>query len=472
MMEKYIKIFNSKLYIIIPLIIIITFIISILLFMPRIYLLGESNVTISYKDTYKESGYRAKIFFYDISDRVIVDNKLEEKVGKYEIVYYIDYKYFKIKKIRNVTVVDDVLPIIEVDTDVIKKCPDKMVDIPIYKAIDEYDGDITDKVKVNVLENILELNVSDSSNNSVKKIIDIIDSDTEKPKIDLVGSNNIYLLLNDKYVEPGYKAYDDCDGDITARVIVSNNVNVNKVGKYQVTYSVMDKYGNEEKVYRTVNIYTNSYINSGIINNGEIYLTFDDGPNVNTTGKILDILKEENVSATFFVTANGPDYLIKRIYDEGHTIALHTASHDYGYIYSSVDNYLSDLNKVSTRVKNITGVESKIIRFPGGSSNTISKNYSIGIMGRLTSLVLQQGYKYYDWNVDSKDAGGANTSTQVYNNVINSLSQNRANMVLMHDTKNASKDALREIIRYGKNNGYTFKKITNETYMIRHSVLN
>ena len=207
--------------------------------------------------------------------------------------------------------------------------------------------------------------------------------------------------------------------------------------------------------------------------NGTIYLTFDDGPRNGTTNVILDILKEEGVKATFFVTNGGPDELIKREYDEGHTVALHTASHDYATVYASVDAYFNDLNIVSTRVKNITGEESKIIRFPGGSSNTVSRHYCVGIMSTLTQLVLERGYRYYDWNVSSGDAaGGTVTKEMVYSNVVNSLSRDRINVVLMHDIKPYTRDALRDIIRYGKENGYTFERITPATQMVTQRVNN
>ena len=164
--------------------------------------------------------------------------------------------------------------------------------------------------------------------------------------------------------------------------------------------------------------------------------------------------------------------MIKRIYDEGHTVALHTASHDYSYVYSSVDNYFNDLNKVANRVKNITGVDAKIIRFPGGSSNTVSRNYSNGIMSTLTGMVLDKGYRYFDWNVDAMDASSARSSSDVFYNVTGHLSGSRANVVLMHDTKAITRDALRDIIKFGKDNGYSFSKITMDTYMVRHSVNN
>ena len=281
----------------------------------------------------------------------------------------------------------------------------------------------------------------------------------------------MHLNIGVSYNEPGYEAIDNCDGDLTDKVTVNGTVST-RAGTYKLTYTVEDETGNKAEVVRTVIVRSPYLYNNGTIGTGTIYLTFDDGPKEGTTNIILDILKEEGIKATFFVTCNGPDYLIKRIVDEGHTIALHTATHDYQYVYSSVDNYFADLNRVSNRVKNITGIESKIIRFPGGSSNTISRHYQQGIMSTLTSMVLDKGYRYYDWNVDSNDAGGANYRSQVYSNVVNNLRYNRGNVVLMHDVKYQTRDALRDIIKFGKENNFKFDKITMNTYMVRHSVQN
>ena len=136
-----------------------------------------------------------------------------------------------------------------------------------------------------------------------------------------------------------------------------------------------------------------------------IYLTFDDGPSRNTS-YILDVLKSENVKATFFITGKGSDYIIKREYEEGHSIGLHTYSHNYKAIYSKVDAYFKDIEAVNQRLCDITTTRSKIVRFAGGSSNTISRRYKKGIMSELTKEVIARGYKYYDWNIDSGDASG------------------------------------------------------------------
>ena len=183
-------------------------------------------------------------------------------------------------------------------------------------------------------------------------------------------------------------------------------------------------------------------------------------------------MKEEGVQATFFVTGSGPDELIKREYDEGHTVALHTFSHNYGTVYASVNAYFDDLAKVHDRVQRITGYDSRIIRFPGGSSNTISRRYQNGIMSILTKEVIQRGYYYYDWNLSSGDAGEYTDADSIYQNVIAHLSKNRVNMILMHDIKSYTRDALKRIIQYGKENGYHFEKITTQTEMLTQRVNN
>ena len=135
---------------------------------------------------------------------------------------------------------------------------------------------------------------------------------------------------------------------------------------------------------------------------------------------------------------------------------------------------MNNITKLQQKIKKTIGYSPTIIRFPGGSSNTVSRNYNKGIMTRLTKKVVANGFKYYDWNVSSGDAGGAQTSTQVYNNVVNNLSKSRSNVVLMHDFGGNTKtlNALSDIIDYGLKNGYTFKPITKDTPMVTHHINN
>ena len=211
---------------------------------------------------------------------------------------------------------------------------------------------------------------------------------------------------------------------------------------------------------------------------GTIYLTFDDGPSKDITPGILDILKKENVKATFFIlnyNSTGEE-LVKRELEEGHSVGIHGWSHKYSEIYQNEETYMQNLDKLQEKIKNSTGVTTKITRFPGGSSNTVSKKYNEkdGLMSRLVKLVQEKGYKYYDWNVDSEDAGSAKNKTQVYNNVTKRLSKKRPNIVLMHDKGGNKKtlNALENIIQFAKENGYEFETITYEGNVVSHHNVN
>ena len=209
---------------------------------------------------------------------------------------------------------------------------------------------------------------------------------------------------------------------------------------------------------------------------GVIWLTFDDGPSANITPKVLDILKKENIKATFFVInySDSNEHLIKRIVEEGHTIGIHGYSHEYSKIYKSKETFMNNVLTLQDRIFKSTGVKSMYIRFPGGSSNTVSRKYCKGIMTELTKEMLAKGYKYYDWNISSGDAGGAKNAKDVYKNVTKNLSKKRGNMVLMHDFGGNKKglEALPEIIKYAKKEGYTFSKIDDDTPMYAQHVNN
>jgi len=434
------------------------------LVLPQIVLKGNKTVVINYNDKYKDKGYNAKFLGDDITDDVQVTGKVDpSKLGEYDIVYKVKVGVFTRKVVRKVIVADKEKPKMDIDDSDIYLCPgDEVVPVKVV-ATDNYDGDLSKKIKTIVNTDKITYRVSDKSGNVTEVQKKIFFKDIEKPSIILEGSEYMYVYVGDTFNDPGAKAMDNCDDNI--KVKSSGGVDMNNPGEYKITYTAVDDGGNENTVVRTVKVSKRGA-------NGTIYLTFDDGPNSGTTNVILDILREEGVLATFFVTNKGPDELIKREYDEGHTVALHTASHDYTIVYASADSYFDDLYSVQDRVKRITGYESKIIRFPGGSSNTVSRKYTPGIMSYLTEEVLNRGFKYYDWNISSGDAGNTTDPEIVYSNVVNSLRHDRINMVLMHDIKPYTRDALRRIIRYGKDNGYTFEKITMDTEMIRQRVNN
>lgn len=432
---------------------------------------GDQLLQLSYKDHYEEEGATLSFFGQDLSKKIKISGEVTDgKVGEYKIKYSYHLAFIPFSKTRKVSVVDTEKPTIELVGEKSQTmCPNKEYEEEGYRATDEYDGDLTDKVEVVQEENAIKYKVTDSSGNTTVVAREVKKEDTTKPTITLTGGNVITVQKNTSYKESGYKATDGCDGDLTDQVKVEGEVDTSKLGNYKIKYKVADSSGNETTVERTVVVTETASSAKGVI-----YLTFDDGPSGSgSTSKILDILKEEGVQATFFVTGSGPDSLIKRAHEEGHAIALHTYTHQYQNIYRSVDAYFSDLEKIQNRVKSITGETSWVIRFPGGSNNTISNKYNSGIMPILRQQALEKGYTYFDWNVDASDAYECAKSSVtdkkgcVYENVTSTLSKKRANVVLMHDLKSYTADALADIIHYAKENGYVFDVITKDTAPVR-----
>lgn len=186
-----------------------------------------------------------------------------------------------------------------------------------------------------------------------------------------------------------------------------------------------------------------------------IYLTFDDGPSDRVTPKILDILKDEDVKATFFIVgkcAERRKYLIERESREGHCVAVHSYSHSYADIYATEEALLADIDKCNDIIEEVTGARSKIYRFPGGSFN-VSEN--------LIASVIAHGMRYVDWNASTRDAEIYNpTAAQLYRAALDTPANKKRIVLLSHDTtdKTATAEALRDIIRYYKGKNYIFKR--------------
>ena len=180
------------------------------------------------------------------------------------------------------------------------------------------------------------------------------------------------------------------------------------------------------------------------------YLTFDDGPSKNTS-KILNILKKYNVKATFFVNGK-PIYkdMYIRINKEGHKIGNHTYCHEYNEIYTSVEDFKSDVNKLNRLLIEYGIKPNYMLRFPGGSNNTVSEKYGGKIiMDELVQVMSEEGYKYYDWNVTSGDAATAAFSAEeIVEKVTEDVVKYKTSVVLLHDAddKQATVEALDPLI--------------------------
>ena len=187
---------------------------------------------------------------------------------------------------------------------------------------------------------------------------------------------------------------------------------------------------------------------------------------------MLDILDKYNVKATFFVTGENARYqsYIRTAYLKGHAIGAHSYTHKYS-IYQSEETYFEDLGNIEKIIKEQTGRTSKLIRFPGGSSNTVSRHYSQGIMAKVAQVVEKKGYKYYDWNVSSNDA--TRRSVNPARIIESSKSKLPRICILMHDTatKTTTVQALPAIIEYYQANGYTFKTLEH-TDFVSHQRIN
>lgn len=285
--------------------------------------------------------------------------------------------------------------------------------------------------------------------------------DETPPSITLNGGSDITIAVNSEYHDDGVKAY-DARGETV--VTMEGSVNTAVEGEYTIKYIAMDESGNVAEIERKVRV---------IVPSGRVYLTFDDGPGP-YTADLLETLAKYGVKATFFVTGAGDDDLIRREYDEGHAVGLHTLSHNYSYIYSDVANFWADLSAVQERVKNLTGSTSFLMRFPGGSSNLISKRYDGGgkIMSQLVNEVSERGFVYFDWNVSSGDAESATSPDAVYGNVVNALKYGGDSIVLQHDIKDFSVAAVEGIIQYGLEKGFVFDKLSTDSFTAHHSVNN
>ena len=386
-------------------IIIITFLLC-----AQIRLKGKTVITLNYDEVYEEPGY-SSLF------KVKVTNNIKNnKVGKYKVTY----KNFLFKKYRTVEIVDEVKP-----------------------------------------------------------VITLID-------------DNVTILLNQEYKEPGYKAQDEYDGDITDKVEIISGLKNNQVGTYKITYKVTDSSKNTTKTSRVVNVvntlykdeyetidnnmtgwYTSNRQDGNRPRESEIkkykdqnvyflgpdkkviYLTFDEGGNITYVKEIVDILNKHNIDATFFFSrnyiSNNPD-LMKKIINSGHSIGNHTVNHlsmPSLATKDKFDSYYSEIKETEIAFMQATGKPmEKLFRYPMGEYS----NRTMNIMKSMGYKSIFWSVAYKDWDADyNKEYSLNNMKKQLHNGAI----------YLIHPKCKGNYEALEDFINYATDLGYKFDLVKN-----------
>ncbi len=453
---------------------------------PSLRLLGDRHVLLEDPEQFVEPGYAAEDRRDgDITEHVLVTAR-PLPVGPGILLRYVirDSGGNAASAARLIHLADFTPPVITLEGAADISLPlDGTFTEPGFAAWDSADGDLTQKVRVEKTAGegdpeevfIYTYSVTDSFGNRAAAQRTVRYRDMVAPVISLSGDSTVTLEYGQAFSDPWATASDNLEGDITARIQVSGGVDVNTAGTYTLTYSVTDSYGNAASVSRQVVVKAKPQpvTPPTPVITGEkiVYLTFDDGPGPYTE-HLLEVLARYNVKATFFVTNQfqGYQWLLASESAAGHTVAMHTLTHNFNQVYSSVEAYFADLEAMERIVAEQTGKWPKMLRFPGGSSNTAS-SFNPGIMTRLTQEVLARGYQYFDWNVTSGD-GSYLPADQVVANVISRLSTQNVSVVLMHDINPPVAEAAERIIQWGLNNGYTFLPLQWSSPACHHTVQN
>ncbi len=460
--------YKKQLTIILSLILVIGGIVFFVLNMSSLELLS-TNQTIEINSEVDFTSYIKEVKNGDIADVVIDGSNVNvNQLGDY-IVYY---TYKDKTKELTLSVVDTIAPVVEVKElsvlqgtkvtveDLITNISDATKTTSSFET--EYDFSTEGKHDVNII-------VEDEGKNktTLKTTVEILVDKTAP----VISASDFKVKLNSNADLKEYASVKDDYDTAPTLTVDKGNFDASKEGTYEITFSAKDDFGNTSTKKVNVTVYK-PVQNTTSSGKKIVYLTFDDGPSA-VTATILDVLKQYNVKATFFVTGvNGSSgisgkygYLTKRAYQEGHTIALHSYTHDWS-IYKSEAAYFADLTKLSDAVYKLIGVHPKYVRFPGGSNNGKWDNYGgLSSMKQLCNALHSKGYEYYDWNVSSTDASGSKVAVSKIVNASIGYSYDNINL-LMHDLagKTTTAQALPQIIEHYLSRGYEFRAISDGSF--------
>ena len=194
-----------------------------------------------------------------------------------------------------------------------------------------------------------------------------------------------------------------------------------------------------------------------------LYLTFDDGPSANT-GRILDVLRAYDAKASFFFIGRKGFAYVNQILDAGHTLGMHGYSHDKNVCYADDQVFLQELTQFREELAQHTDYVPRVIRFPFGSRNKVNKE-DPELMSRLCQRVQEAGYRYFDFDVVARDTFDNKTPEAVFQAVVDGIlkADKDQTMIILHEPLNHSADAVEKILIWGKENGYAFLPITDDT---------
>lgn len=443
----------------------------------RFYMMEAAELTVECGEEFHDPGVYAVTagkLFGEGKTRLPLraDSSVDtSKPGEYEVKYSVRYMLSDYSVTRKVTVLDSKPHIELVHNEGYKPSWFEGYQEEGYTAHDSVDGDITDRVECRIEGDKIIYTVTNSAGESATVERTGIYS-SGSPTLSIVGDEQMQVYASPNFADPGFIAQDAQGNDLSGSVSIEGGVCPYKPGEYDISYVLTNAVGDSVSAHRHVSVLPAELPETIMPDERTIYLTFDDGPGPYTE-ELLDILAEYNVKATFFVTCRDPNYedMVGRAASEGHSIGVHTASHNYYAIYDSEDAFFSDFDAAEEMIYRQTGEYTNLCRFPGGSSNTVSR-FNDGIMTRLTQAVTDMGYKYFDWNVSSGDAGETTSSNQVYENIIGGCAQHNTSVVLQHDIKDYSVAAVERVINWGLSNGYTFRPLDLTSPGAHHAVAN
>ena len=444
----------------------------------RFYMASDGEMTVECGQPYYEPGCYAVTYgkLFGESQRRLplrVEGEVDTgKVGSYELRYIVRYLFREYETSRLVTVTDTTAP--EITLLYKEGYRPSWLDgyeEEGYVAKDLCDGDLTEQVQREVFPDRIVYTVTDAAGNTATAERRP-DYAVTAPEITLLGGDKLEYNACLYFTDPGFTAKDSLGNDLSGYVETEGEVIPYKPGLYELSYSISNAQGEKVSAVRTVNILPVGAPETVDPDRNTIYLTFDDGPGPYTE-QLLDLLKVYGVKATFFVTCNNPDYedMVGRAYREGHSIGVHSATHNYYSIYASEEAFFEDFNAAQNMIYEQTGSYTSLLRFPGGSSNTVS-SFNSGIMTRLTQAVTDMGYQYFDWNVSSGDAGETTNTRQIAQNIIDGCTGRRASIVLQHDIKDYSVAAVEQVLIWGRNNGYSFRALDLSSPAAHHTIFN